>query len=128
MTTNELIDVTVKIPKPPEGWGDVQFGKPSNGDLVYFQANKKWSEVNYVSGEQRFFCRRKESPYQFPANMADGVMLFPNGLDWLVSLTEVSRSTARKGDWVSDGKNAPATIFADFVPPPERRPYTKGRA
>ncbi len=66
-------------------------------------------------------CRRIWTP---PANAVG--TFYPKGNEWRFTGVEISQ-TCYEGDWSSSGNYVPATVFADFTPPHEKRPYCVDR-
>ena len=83
----EYIDVTIRLPKPPDGWGEPEWREMSCKTDVYLSCNLKWNIVGNSSfGGRLFFCRRIWTP---PASAVG--TFYPHGGDWLLVVTQVSR-------------------------------------
>ena len=119
----EYIDVTIRLPKPPDGWGEPEWREMSCKTDVYLSCNLKWNIVGNSSfGGRLFFCRRVWTP---PAN-AVGTFYWHCLDHWHFTNGEVTQSIS--GAWTADNcRFVPATVFADFTEPPERKPYRVDR-
>ena len=116
----EYVDVTIRLPKPPDGWGEPEWREMSCKTDVYLSCNLKWNIVGNSSfGGRLFFCRRIWTP---PANAAHGLWFFPKCGKWYISTSEPKLECGNWSTPKSDGICVTA-VFADFTEPPERRPY-----
>lgn len=118
--SDETIEVTLKLPKPPEGCGEVTHRLPNDDDIIW--TGKRWHKVeaHELWVNDYFCCRRIDDPWKPPAGAADGLKFYyrTKESEWYVTDCD-------DGSWSFD--LPAATIFRDFVPPPQRRPYTVGK-
>ncbi len=118
----EYIDVTIMVPKPPDGWEKPEYREMSCKTDVYLSCNLRWNIVGNSSfGGRLFFCRRIWTP---PAN---AVGTFYHRNEAWVFTDGGTFSSANGNTYSTSGKTVPATVFADFTPPHEKRPYCVDR-
>ena len=120
---SEYVNVTIRLPKPPDGWGEPEWREMSCKTDVYLSCNLKWNIVGNSSfGGRLFFCRRIWTP---PANAVG--TFYPHGGDWMFTEGNVNRVNDDRSWRNVSGYCVPATVFSDFTPPPELRPYKVDR-
>jgi hypothetical protein len=116
--TGKTVTVSIELPEPPEGWEwEAVPRSPKGGDHYLGDCGKiATSSVDWLN-TKRICCRRI---HKFPAN-AVGTFYPCSDKWWLTDCTELRRDG---NDWIPDGFDSlPATVFSDFTPPPERKPY-----
>ena len=115
--TGKTVTVSVTLPEPPDGWEWDKIRIP-NGDLYLSQWGRIVSShgLNFVSPV--LCCRRV---HKFPSNAVG--TFYPNASRW--HFTDGQAANVINGhSWVAANYCfVPATVFSDFTPPPERRPY-----
>ena len=118
----EIVEVLIRLPKPPDGWEWDGWRSPCNGEMYLSVNGEKFLTANNeCRTSQRLCCRRIWTP---PAN-AIGTF-YPCGLvEWF--FTNRGVSVDAYGCRNLSPYAIPATVFSDFTPPPERRPYKVDR-
>lgn len=112
---DQYIDVTIRLPKPPDGWEYVRWDHA--GEL---QERGIFKLMNDQHGKT-LILRRIWTP---PAN-AVGTFYHRNEA-WVFTDGDTF-SSANGNTYSTSGKTVPATVFSDFTPPPERKPYRVDR-
>ena len=118
----EYVDVTIRLPKPPDGWEIESVPRvPNEGEWYYSPTFRGWKEWTQLGFEDVYICcRRVWTP---PANAVG--TFYPSNV-W--RFTDGAVKIDREGDWYPLlGSVQAATVFSDFATPPERRPYKVDR-
>lgn len=104
----KTVTVSIELPEPPEGWEYVRYGNVEYGErAIYEMLNEQGSKV--------LVLRKVWTP---PANAVG--TFYPSLTEWW--FTNGSINPCVEG-WYATASALLATVFSDFTPPPERKPY-----
>lgn len=117
-TNSKTVTVSIELPEPPEGYGEIEWRQPSRQNDMYLSCNMKWQIMGNATFTGMMFVARKL--HKFPQN-AVGTFYPAAGGSW--GFTDEQVEELSTGLYRAIGLCLPATVFSDFVPPPDRRPY-----
>lgn len=115
----KTVTVSIELPEPPDGCEiEVVPRVPIDGEWYFSPTLRGWRQYSRIGHQDVYICCRRV--HKFPANAVG--TFYPNSSVW--HFTDKTATGNNLGHWTADNCCfVPATVFADFVTPPERRPY-----